>query len=111
MGACAGGGSGSAPRSSGKGDELFNRGDYPKAIAEYDGVVRKDGRNTHAMFQMGLCWEKLANADAAIPWYDKVLSIAPNSDDGKKAAQRRERLVRLKNWDPSQGPPPAELID
>ncbi|MBI2901393.1 MAG: hypothetical protein HYY17_14505 [Planctomycetes bacterium] len=115
LGACAGGAGRSSDRSAreqaSRADDFFAKDDYLHAVALYQRTVRPDGRDARAMYRMGFCWERLGNSGRALFWYEKAASVAPESDEGRKAAQRSARLGDLLKWDPTKDPPDTEILD
>jgi tetratricopeptide (TPR) repeat protein len=60
-----------------KGNESFDKGDYDRAIKNYDEVL--NNRNyVIALGNKGVALDVMGRHEEAIEWYDKVLAIDPN---------------------------------
>jgi tetratricopeptide (TPR) repeat protein len=57
--------------------ESLTAGRYPEAIAAYQAVLKRDGKNVDAMTHLGLIVAMGGHADAALETFDKALKIDP----------------------------------
>jgi len=57
--------------------ESLTAGRYPEAIAAYQAVLKRDGKNVDAMTHLGLIVALGGHADAALETFDKALKINP----------------------------------
>lgn len=64
-----------------KGNEFAQAGEFDKAIAEYQAVLKAEPNNTSALTNLGVVYYSLGNLDQAIAQYQKAIQIAPNDAD------------------------------
>jgi tetratricopeptide (TPR) repeat protein len=75
------------------GDYYFKRKSYKAALARYQDALIWKEKDAVANFRMAQCYEKLDQADQAIPHYEEYLKILP---DGPYAKEARKALQKLK---------------
>lgn len=64
-----------------KGNEFAQAGEFDKAIAEYQAVLKADPNNVSALTNLGVVYYNAGDLDQAIAQYQKALQIAPNDAD------------------------------
>jgi len=64
-----------------KGNEFAQAGEFDKAMAEYQAVLKADPNNVSALTNLGVVYYNAGNLDQAIAQYQKALQIAPNDAD------------------------------
>ena len=52
---------------------------YDKALAEYDGLIDKDNKNTHAYYLKGILYQEMKDYDKAFGSFEAALSIDPSA--------------------------------
>ncbi len=61
----------------------YNRGDYEKAIANYQGILEEGKHSAAVYFNLGNCYYKLNQIAPSIYYYEKALLLAPNDSEIK----------------------------
>lgn len=54
-----------------RGAEYFKAKNYQKAINEFEAALQEDPKSAMAVFNIGLCYERLGNQEKAIEYYQK----------------------------------------
>jgi tetratricopeptide (TPR) repeat protein len=54
-----------------RGAEYFNAKNYQKAINEFEAALQEDPKSAMAVFNIGLCYEKLGNQEKAVEYFQK----------------------------------------
>ena len=91
---------------------LYNKGETVKAIDLLKKAVAADARYARAYTWLGFCYAKLGRNQDAIAAFNRVVALAPNSDDARIAKQWIARLQRPAAKPPAPAasplpPPPA----
>jgi hypothetical protein len=63
---------------SNRGTALIAKGDYERAIADFDAAIRLNPKNTNAYFHRGVAYDEKGSPDLAIPQYDKTIELKPD---------------------------------
>ena len=58
-----------------KGNRLYNKGQYDKAIAEYLDCIENCIKMEECYYNIGVSYFKLKEYDTAIKWYKKAISL------------------------------------
>ena len=73
---------------------LYNKGECAKAIDPLKKAIALDPRYARAHSWLGLCYVKLGRNQEAVAAFQKVIAIAPNSEDATRARQWLAKLQR-----------------
>ena len=65
-----------------------NKGDFDRAIADFDQAIQLDPKNTKAYYNRGMAWEKKRSLQAALADFKVHAQLAPSDPDGLKAVKR-----------------------
>ncbi len=61
--------------------ELYNKGEYSKAVENYDQILKNGEHSAQLYFNMGNCYYKLNAIGPSIYYYEKALLLDPNDDE------------------------------
>jgi lipoprotein NlpI len=64
-----------------RGIELTNKGDFDRAIADFDAAIKADAKLTVAYYNRGIAWANKGEPDRAIANFDAVLRAEANNAD------------------------------
>src|SRR6185436_15210838 len=73
-----------------RGEGYFAQGDYAKAAAEFEAVATRPSlgvKTPDALLKLGMCQEKLGQADKARTSYDRLQREFPKSDAARRIPQ------------------------
>jgi outer membrane protein assembly factor BamD len=73
----------------------FKKREYWAAAARYHGLWQSypgQAMNDEAMYMEATCYEKLGKNDLAKPVYQQAAEVFPESDYGRKSAERLKAL-------------------
>jgi tetratricopeptide (TPR) repeat protein len=62
-----------------RGDAWSDKGDYDRAIADYNEAIRRDSKNVIAYFSRAYAWSGKGDYDKAISDYDQALGLDPKN--------------------------------
>lgn len=74
------------------GDSALANEDYMEAINYYSKVLRLNSANVEVMYSMAGCYQKLADLDNAMIWYEKILNEYPAHGRAVDAAENIKRI-------------------
>jgi tetratricopeptide (TPR) repeat protein len=75
------------------GNTWFNKGDYDRAIADYNQALRINPQDAYAYNQRGVAWERKGDYDRAIADYTQALQINPQNTKAKENLAAVQRLA------------------
>jgi Flp pilus assembly protein TadD len=75
------------------GRALFETGDVGGSIQATERVLELDPAHVDALYNLGAIYGNLSQDDRARPYWEKAVSLAPNSESGRRA---KENLVKLR---------------
>ena len=73
---------------SNRGNVWFHKGEFDRAIADYDQAIQLDPKNTKAYYFRGMVWEKKRSLQAALADFKMHAQLAPSDRDGLTAVKR-----------------------
>lgn len=87
-----------------RGTRLLNEGKCRDAVSRYyDRIAAEFPTSRYlapSMYNAGLCLHEGGEAEASVPYYERVLEAAPGSRDGKHASlQLAQVLIGLERWE------------
>jgi tetratricopeptide (TPR) repeat protein len=84
---------------SNRGTAFIAKGDYERAIADFDTAIRLNPKNTNAYFHRGVVYDEKGSPDLAIPQYDKTIELKPDHGYAycRRAAARRTQAGLTSN--------------
>ena len=65
-----------------RGIAYYSRGDYDKALADFDTASTLDKNAAEAYYNMALTYERMENSKSALSAYDKLLEVSPHFAQG-----------------------------
>jgi tetratricopeptide (TPR) repeat protein len=68
-------------QSFGKGNELYRKGDYAGAVAQYEGLIKQKQESSELYFNLGNAYYKLNKVAPSIYNYEKALLLNPGNKD------------------------------
>ena len=71
-----------------RGSAWANKGEFDRAIADYDQAIQLDPKNTKAYYFRGMVWEKKRSLQAALADFKMHAQLAPSDRDGLTAVKR-----------------------
>ena len=74
------------------GDIALANEEYMEAIDYYSKVLRLNSANVEVMYSMAGCYQKLADLDNAMIWYEKILNEYPSHGRAVDAAENIKRI-------------------
>ncbi len=74
------------------GDSALANEEYMEAINYYNKVLRLNSSNVEVMYSMAGCYQKLADLDNAMIWYEKILNEYPSHGRAVDAAENIKRI-------------------
>ncbi len=73
-------------------DSALANENYMEAINYYNKVLRLNSSNVEVMYSMAGCYQKLADLDNAMIWYEKILNEYPSHGRAVDAAENIKRI-------------------
>lgn len=74
------------------GSEAYNNGEYTSAIDYYKKVLRLDSSNVDALYYIGSSYQRLADLDNAMTYYNRVINEFPTSNRAADASENVKQM-------------------
>ncbi len=74
------------------GNDAYNNGEYTNAIDYYKKVLRLDNANVDALYYIGSCYQRLADLDNAMAYYNRVINEFPTSSRAADASENVKQM-------------------
>jgi tetratricopeptide (TPR) repeat protein len=71
-----------------RGNAWYRRGDFDRAIADYDEAIQLDPKDAQAYYDRGMAWEKKRRLREALADFKMHSQLAPSDPDGLEAVRR-----------------------
>lgn len=84
-----------------KAEELFKNGKFQEALIEYKKILEKKPQDTRAIFQIGVCYQRLGNLQAAKREFQKVLSFSPQSEEAETIRREYSSVLQITEEQPT----------
>lgn len=82
---------------SNRGNAWSSKGEYQRAMSDYDAAIRIDPRSSYAYYNRGILWnEKLNRPNLALADFTEFIRVSPNKADGYAA--RGEVLYKMDDY-------------
>lgn len=74
------------------GSDAYNNGEYTSAIDYYKKVLRLDSSNVDALYYIGSSYQRLADLDNAMTYYNRVINEFPTSNRAADASENVKQM-------------------
>ncbi len=79
------------------GENLFQAGDYPRALAAFSEVLIDDPENRFALLRSGLAELRSGRAERAVTWLERAVAVDPQQPEARYALA--DALTRAERYD------------
>jgi len=76
-----------------RGNDLYQRGNYEKAISEYESILATKQHSSELYFNLGNCYYKLNKVAPAIYNYEKALVLSPDDAEIKNNLKFAQKMT------------------
>lgn len=74
------------------GSFLINQGKFSNAITVWSDILAEDPKDSYALYHLASCYEGTESLDSAKEYYERAISVAPNTNVGRAAKDKLSRI-------------------